>query len=230
MGGITASQIVGRERRERVSQLTWCGEGCFDSRRRVNSTVMRRITISTYMLSHRTAFPILLFVAALITLPFCVRADEWRLPKKEKYYSPNKKYYLEVTPKNLQSQLKYFEDKVNNKENAGAVEGQKDNRAKGAFYVRTSDGSYSRKARFPLVNEVSPVEAVVSNDGKYFVTFDNWHSAGYGDDVVAIYHSDGSLVRKFGLEDLLTAGDIETLPHSVSSIWWGGNHYINDST
>src|SRR5437016_12858686 len=34
-------QIVGRERRERVSQLAWCGGGCFDSRRRVNSTVMR---------------------------------------------------------------------------------------------------------------------------------------------------------------------------------------------
>ena len=33
-------QIVGRERRERVSQLAWCGGGCFDSRRRVNSTVM----------------------------------------------------------------------------------------------------------------------------------------------------------------------------------------------
>jgi len=28
----------GRERRERVSQLTWCGEGCFDARP-VNSTV-----------------------------------------------------------------------------------------------------------------------------------------------------------------------------------------------
>src|SRR5712691_12282399 len=41
-------QIVGRERRERVSQLAWCGGGCFDSRRRVNSTVMlllRAITI-----------------------------------------------------------------------------------------------------------------------------------------------------------------------------------------
>jgi hypothetical protein len=33
-------QIVGRERRERVSQLAWSGEGSFDSRRRVNSTVM----------------------------------------------------------------------------------------------------------------------------------------------------------------------------------------------
>src|SRR5437870_8188995 len=34
-------QIVGRERRERVSQLAWCGGGCFNSRRRVNSTVRR---------------------------------------------------------------------------------------------------------------------------------------------------------------------------------------------
>src|SRR5712692_10069753 len=34
-------QIVGRERRERLLQLAWCGAGCFDSRRRVNSTVRR---------------------------------------------------------------------------------------------------------------------------------------------------------------------------------------------
>jgi hypothetical protein len=38
---LETEQIVGRERRERVSQLTRCGEGYFDSRRRVNSTVMR---------------------------------------------------------------------------------------------------------------------------------------------------------------------------------------------
>src|SRR5437588_13083575 len=31
--------VVGRERRERLSQLTWCGGGWFDARRRVNSTV-----------------------------------------------------------------------------------------------------------------------------------------------------------------------------------------------
>src|SRR2546428_6943380 len=45
-------KIVGRERRERVSQLAWYGEGCFDSRRRVNSTV-RRLSISNRCLKHR---------------------------------------------------------------------------------------------------------------------------------------------------------------------------------
>src|SRR5712691_9805441 len=40
-------QIVGRERRERVSQLTWCGGGCFDSRRRVNSIVRAHRCVRT---------------------------------------------------------------------------------------------------------------------------------------------------------------------------------------
>ena len=159
-----------------------------------------------------------------------VSADQWALPKKAKYYSANKKYYLEVTPKKLENQLKYFEDKVNKKENAGALSGVKDNRAKAAFYVRHSDGAYARKSEFPLVNKVSPVSALVSNDGNYVVTFDNWHSAGYGDDVVVLYRSNGAVLKKFGLEDLLTEGDIQTLPRSVSSIWWGGEHYIDDSS
>lgn len=154
-------------------------------------------------------------------------ADSWLLPKKEKYYSANKKYYLEVTPKKLESQLKYFEDKVERRKNAGALKQVKDNRAKGAFYARGADGGYSKKRAFPLVNEVSPVSAIVSNNGDYFVTFDNWHGVGYGDDVVVIYSSVGVLIKKFGLEDLLTEGDIETLPRSVSSIWWGAEHYID---
>ena len=156
-------------------------------------------------------------------------ADSWRLPKKEKYYSPNKKYYLEVTPKKLESQLKYFEDKVEGRNNAGALKGVKENQAKGEFYARRANGGYSKKWEFPLLNEVSPVSALVSSVGDYVVTFDNWHSVGYGDDVIVIYRSNGTLVKKFGLEDLLTEGDIETLPHSISSIWWGGEHYIDEA-
>lgn len=79
------------------------------------------------------------FMSVLLTSG--VRADEWALPKKQKYYSPNKKYYLQVTPKKLEGQLKYFEDKVDNRENAGALQGVKDNQAKAAFYGRRSDGT-----------------------------------------------------------------------------------------
>jgi TonB family protein len=182
------------------------------------------------MLSNRAIVTFFGFLFITLTvLTFGVRADQWTLPKKQRYYAPNKKYYLEVTPKKLESQLQYFEDNVNHKDNAGAVRGVKDNRAKGAFYARRSDGPFSKKSEFPLVNEVSPVSALVSNDGNYFVTFDNWHSMGYGDDVVVLYRSDGSVIKKFGLVDLLTEGDIETLPRSISSIWWGGDHYIDDA-
>jgi TonB family protein len=160
---------------------------------------------------------------------FNVRADSWALPEKRKYYSPDKKYYFEVTPKKLESQLEYFRDKVEGKENAGAAGGVKDNRAKGAFYARRAGGGYSRKWEAALVNEVSPVRALVSGSGRYVVTFDNWHSVGYGDDVVVIYNAQGGLIKKFGLEDLLTEGDIETFQRSVSSIHWGREHYIDES-
>jgi len=174
---------------------------------------------------------IIIFIAFVLigigTFVSVINADSWALPKKEKYYSTNKMFYFEVTPKKLESQLKYFKDKAEGRENAGAVSEVKDNRAKGAFYVRRADGGYSKKLEFPLVNEVSPVSAVVSSKGDYVVTFDNWHSVGYGDDVVVIYCSNGAMIKKFGLEDLLTEGDIETFPHSASSIWWGGSHYLD---
>lgn len=60
------------------------------------------------------------------------------------------------------------------------------------------------------------------------MTFDNWHSVGYGDEVVVIYETaKGSLVKKLGLSDFLTEGDIGILPASVSSINWGGDHSID---
>lgn len=178
-------------------------------------------------MSHRIILPL---AFTLLAGTFAsARADSWNPPKKEKYYSPNKKYYLEVTPKKLESQLKYFEDKVEGREDAGALKNVKGNRARASFYARRADGGYSKMREFPLVNEVSPVSALVSGKGDYVVTFDNWHSVGYGDDVVVIYRSDGALVKKFSLADLLTEGDIETLPRSVSSIWWGGEHYIDEA-
>jgi hypothetical protein len=49
-----AEQFVGRERRERVSQLELSGGACFDSRRRVNSAVrhlVRTINAAFILLS-----------------------------------------------------------------------------------------------------------------------------------------------------------------------------------
>src|SRR2546428_8203421 len=68
-------QIVGRERRERVSQLAWCGGGCFDSRRRVNSTVRRLTSSRTFAIGGPMKNPanavliILLLAACTVAQP-----------------------------------------------------------------------------------------------------------------------------------------------------------------
>jgi hypothetical protein len=41
-------QFVGPERRERVSHQNWCGEGCVNSRRPVNSDVSLFLPIENY--------------------------------------------------------------------------------------------------------------------------------------------------------------------------------------
>lgn len=157
-----------------------------------------------------------------------IRADSWALPEKRTVCSDNGKFCLEVIPKKLDSQLSYFKDKVDGKEDAGADNKIKENYCRGVFYSRRPNGSLQKHWKTKLVNEVSPVDVLVSNDGNYVVTFDNWHGVGYGDNAVAIYRaSNGSLIRSFGLSDFLTENDINALPTSTSSIWWGGKHRID---
>lgn len=70
-----------------------------------------------------------------------------------------------------------------------------------------------------LSNEVSPVDVMVSDDGRHVVTFDNWYAAGYGDDVVAFY-TDGRQVAEYSLEQVLAPQEPTRVQRSVSSRWW----------
>lgn len=74
----------------------------------------------------------------------------------------------------------------------------------------------------PLVNDVSPVAALVSNGGHRIVTFDNWHSMGFGPDVIVFYDGDGKVLRSIGLEDIFPKWFVAAQPRSASSIWWRG--------
>ena len=168
-----------------------------------------------------------------IILPFFVSsqvyADEWMLPVTEKYYSFDKSYFFKVTPRKLESPLKYFEDKEKRIEPAGSAVGSKDNFCKGELYKKGDDEMISPIWEIHLLNDVAPVDALVSNTGEFVVTFDNWHSMGYGDNIVVIYGRNGSVIRKFSLEDIFRKNDINNLPRSVSSVYWGRNHYIDDN-
>ncbi len=87
-----------------------------------------------------------------------------------------------------------------------------------------------------LTNRESPVAVMISNDGQFVVTLDNWGSVGYGDDVLVFYDHNGQ-IRKFSLEEFVgdagTQTEDETSPmqttywrlrglftHSTSSRMW----------
>lgn len=169
-----------------------------------------------------------LLLAAAASAPPAL-ADSWALPSKETYRSPNGRYQLRVTPTKFESQLAYFEDKVDGRPDAGARKGARDNACRATLSRKGRDGLWIRVWSVPLANEVSPVDALVSDDGRYVVTFDNWHSVGYGDDVVVIYDAKGQATHRFGLEDLLPQSYLERIPTSVSSRWWGGRHAIDEA-
>lgn len=159
----------------------------------------------------------------------CV-ADSWELPTRKTFYSKNRRFAVAIVPKQLAGQLEYFEDKVEGRPDAGAAEGIPNNWPRAFLYSVHPNDQLDLVTEFKLVNEVGPVTALVSDSGQYLVTFDNWHSRGYGNDTIVIYRTDGSLIRSLSLEDVLTTKDIAALPRSVSSIHWGAADYIDEGS
>ena len=154
-----------------------------------------------------------------------VSADSWLPPRQVTYVSPDGNTRVVVTPRALQGALAYFQDKVANKEKAGQAP---EANAQATAEIQSRDGNDWRVVRsFPLVNDVGPVDVLVANGAHRIVTFDNWHSVGFGPDVVVIYDELGKPIRSMGLKDFLPEGWVRKLPRSVSSIWWGRGHTLD---
>jgi len=148
--------------------------------------------------------------------PSC--ADSWALPTVETYVSANGRARMIVTPRDLDSQLAYFEDMVDGK----AGPGQREDGAKAARarVERLSGGRWQAVWDRPIPNGVAPVQAIVRDDARYAATFDDWHGTGYGPNAVVLYGPDGRVTRRLALADMLPAFYVDALPHSVSSIDW----------
>lgn len=154
-----------------------------------------------------------------------VLADSWMPPERNTYESADKATRLTVIPRELEGSLPYFEDKLDDKEPAGQRAGGEP-RARGVLERRVG-GKWVTLWRAPLANEVAPVSALVTNGGDYVATFDNWHSVGFGENVIVIYRADGTIVRSMALKDILPEDYIRALPTSVSSTWWSGEHELS---
>ncbi|MBB3912091.1 hypothetical protein [Sphingomonas desiccabilis] len=163
---------------------------------------------------------------AVLLSPMPARADSWAPATRQTYESAGKKVRFTVIPRDLESSLSYFEDKVAHRDPAGQRAGGEP-RARGIL-ERLVAGRWTTVWEAPLVNEVAPVSALVTEDAAYVVTFDNWHSVGFGEHVVVLYRGDGSVVRSYELTDILPADYVRALPRSVSSLWWSGRHVLSE--
>ncbi len=170
-------------------------------------------------------------VAVILALVVCVSAacaDEWPLPTTEVYYSQDRRVRLTVTPRELSSQLNYFSDLVHHRKSAGQQSDSTHTFARGVLQRRTRDGAWIVVWDRRLLNNVAPVSALVTDSGRYVVTFDNWFGNGVGNDVVVIYGRGGSVVRSMSLDDILPDYYVYALPRTVSSLWWGCKHRLDE--
>ena len=147
------------------------------------------------------------------------RADTWMPPERSTVESPKKTARVTVTPRGIAGPLAYFSDKVDGKDKAGQAR-DAPRQAIAQVEVRAADGTWRTLWQGPLVNDVAPVDFLVSDDGSRLVTFDNWHSMGHGDDVLVVYDATGKVLRQWSLADLLTPAYVPHVMRSVSSIWW----------
>lgn len=147
-------------------------------------------------------------------------ADSWDLPDTEVYLAADGSSRLTVTPRELTNQLDFFEGKVEGSTLAGQDQLSPIKAPQAVLEVKDSSGSWTALWKGKLVNDVAPVSVLVAPAGRYFVTLDNWHSMGYGDDVIAIYRADGTVIRKMGLTDFLSKSHVRAMPRSVSSLQW----------
>lgn len=154
-------------------------------------------------------------------------ADQWLPPRPKIYQSPEGRYRLTVFPREIAGALSYFEDKVEDRELAGQSAGGQ-TRCEATLEKKIEDG-YETIWRKPLVNDVAPVSALISDADGRFVTFDNWHSAGKGDDAIVVYSGSGEVRRQLKLTDIMSESEFSQLPRSISSIHWGGQHQIDDA-
>jgi hypothetical protein len=167
-------------------------------------------------------------LAGLVIAAFAgqVRADSWMPAKVEIYYSTDKQARFTVTPRGISTPLAYFEDAVKGKPTPGQARGA--NPAASGLLERLDHGVWTTVWRIKLINDVAPVGAMVSPDGRYVLTFDDWHFVGTGDHVVVIYGRDGQMIRVLKLSDLVPIDWAHALPRSVSSIAWAGEHRFTD--
>jgi hypothetical protein len=79
----------------------------------------------------------------------------------------------------------------------------------------------------PLVNEIRPLSAIVSDDGRFVATFDNWYIPAFGEHTIVVYDAAGQVLLDLSLKQVLSESEWIRLPRIAS---WGGEHRLEGGT
>jgi len=169
-----------------------------------------------------------ILILILLVSPVGVNADSWVLPGDSTFKSKNGDFILVVIPPKIDHGRKSIKGIPSDFEKSWQEKGSREE-CLGQLKKLEKDGGHVIIWASTMSNRIAPVEAIVSNNGEYVVTFDNWHSVGYGQNTVVIYDAKGQTLRELALSDFLSDKEIEKLQHTQSSIWWGRNHFFDPS-
>jgi hypothetical protein len=91
------------------------------------------------------------------------------------------------------------------------------------------DRSYRFLRSVVLRNRIGPGEAVITNDARFLVTFDEFCESGMSENAVVIYDLEKNITVSCGIEDFLPKAYRESLHRTISHIDWRDAHpYLND--
>lgn len=180
---------------------------------------------------------VLAALSSALMLP--LMADTWSSPDKRTVISANRQYAFTIIPSRSRTDtckgILYSLHKFSSEELTKLLRDTlpahiRSREDWGILYSYSNEHLDERRATWnkPLKNEQSPVDAIVTNSGQV-VTFDDWHSVGYGPNVIVVYDTTGEVVYRDSLEGIVSSETILCFTHSISSIWWRKSFWLENS-
>lgn len=168
----------------------------------------------------------ILFLIFILVCSHQATADTWASPKIKDYYNTDSTFYARIVPTTIPDKYSQWRNASIKKKKKFSPKDTLIVPCYAIMYKRTKNGD-SLIWQKKLINRIAPMTALVSSDGSYLVTFDNWSSLGYGVDVMAYYDRGGNLIKRHMLEDI-SPFPINTFRITTSSIWWScGQKFID---
>jgi predicted enzyme related to lactoylglutathione lyase len=170
---------------------------------------------------------VLIFIITAFIVCNSASADEWPISHIKKFYSNNCEYLLEITPSIKPD--RYWEWK------RASIEEKKYYSEIDTIIIpcyatlyKLYESGKSQIRKIPLLNEDSPVSAIVADNGGTFVTFDEWGGVGYGENVMVVYNF-AVAERRYSLREI-SPFSITSYYTTVSLIYWFRERkYIEDN-